>query len=420
MRTFFLGLLATTACTGSIGDMGGDDDVPPPATDVQIRVRDGNTAIAGVNVIFQAADETVIAEVITDATGTALAEMPEGGNLTVIRRYPPPATPEEELRPTEVYTYVGVEAGDRLELGAKIDELAPPSAINVMVPETAQGTITVNTSCGTGQGQAPLIPITVRGCNTSMTVYVMDGDQGSFVKQTAFSELVDVSSEPLLGTLASTLTATGVTLGTQVRAEKRIEMGGFQLFSTGERQIETTPATVDVPNLTGVDELLLTSITDVNNRRQLVAARQTYVKGTTVVDGSIGLIPYVENPNYSPTGLSWVEAGPAQAQPNMVLATLTITRDLGGLPPGADDIYVRAIVAPHAGTSLRMPMLSGLNAKFNPGATDQIAGAVGLVQFSGEYAAARPVVFTANNILDTAPMNGRVVLSYAGGTPPGL
>lgn len=419
MRTLLIGILATTACTGNIGDMG-DDDVPPPATDVQIRVRDGMTPVAGVSVIFQAADETVIAEAVTDAAGIALAEMPEGGNLTVIRSFPPPATPEEELRPTQVYTYVGVEAGDRLELGNKIDEVAPPSAINVMVPETAQGTITVNTSCGSGQGQAPLIPITVRGCGSSLTVYVMDGDNGSFVKQAPFSELIDVSSENLLGELASTLTASGVTLGTQVRAEKRLEMGGLQLFSTGEQRIDETPATVDMPDLTGVDELVLSSTIDENNRRQMSAQRRPFVKGTTVVDGSIGLIPYVSDPNYSPTGLSWVEAGPAQAQPSMVIATLTITRDTGGLTPGQDDIYVRAIVAPHGGSTLRMPMLSGINARYNPGATDEIAGALGLVQFSGDYAAARPVVFTASNILDVAPMNGRAVLSYAGNTPPSL
>nr|MBA2545115.1 hypothetical protein [Deltaproteobacteria bacterium] len=153
---------------------------------------------------------------------------------------------------------------------------------------------------------------------------------------------------------------------------------------------------------------------------QLVASRQPYVKGTTVVDGSVGLIPYVTNPVYSPTGLSWVEAGPAQAQPNLVIATLTVTRDIGGGLPGPNDIYVRAIVAPHAGMSLRMPMLPGTAAIFNPGATDQIAGALGLAQFSGDYVAARPTVFTGTSILDAAPMNGRVVLSYAGSTPPSL
>ncbi len=419
MRHFLLGLLsATTACTGSIGDMA-DDDLPPPATDVQIRVRDGITPIVGATVIFQGADESVIAELTTDATGTALAEMPEGGTLTVIRAYPA-AVPPEEQKTTEVYTYVGVEPGDRLELGRPTDELAPPSAINVMVPETAAGTINVKTQCGSGSGTAPLIPITVRGCGAELALYVTDGDQSSFAKQTAYAELVDVSSEALLGNLTSTLTATNVVLGTTVVAEKRIEMNGWTLASSGEKRIDTEPATIDVPNLTDVDELQLTRITDATNRTQLVASRQPYVKGTTVIDGSVGLIPYVATPNYSPTGLSWVEAGPAQSQPNMVIATLTITRDLGGATPGANDVYIRAIVAPHAGSSLRMPMLPGTASMFNPGASDQIAGSLGLAQFSGDYVAARAKVFTGASILDAAPMNGRVILSYAGNTPPGL
>ncbi|MBA2545089.1 MAG: hypothetical protein H0V17_35930, partial [Deltaproteobacteria bacterium] len=262
MRHLLLGLLLLpAACTGSIGDQGGDDDLPPPSTDVEIRIHDGNTPIAGVSVIFQATDESVIAEIITDATGTALAEMPEGGNLTVIRSYPPPVAPETEQRPTEVYTYVGVEAGDRLELGHKIDAAALPQAINVQVPAEAPGTIKVTTPCGSGEGTAPLIPITVRGCDSSLAVYVMDGDQSSFVKQMPYSELVDVSTEALLGKLSSTITATNVTLGTTVNVEKRLEMGGFSIYSTGNQRIDTTPASVDVPNLSGIDELLLAQIT---------------------------------------------------------------------------------------------------------------------------------------------------------------
>jgi len=419
MRHFIIGLGLLSACTGSIGDMTGDDDLPPPATDVQIRIQDGNTPIVGASVIFQAADQSVIAELLTDATGTALAEMPEGGNLTVIRTYPL-ATPPDEQQPIEVYTYVGVEPGDRLELGRKVDELALPGAINVMVPETAQGTINVKTPCGSGQGQPPLIPITVRGCDPSLIVYVTDGDQSSFVKQAPYGDLVDVSGEALLGTLGSSLTATNVTLGTTVVSEKILEINGWELYASGEKRIDTESQTIDVPQLTNVDELQRTRITDTLNRSQIVAQRQPYVRGTTVVDGSIGLIPYIASPNYSPTGLSWVEQGPAQAQPNLVIATLTITRDLGGAPPGPNDIYVRAIVAPHAGSTLPMPMLPGTAAMFNPGATDQIAGSLGLVQFSGEYVAARPRVFAGASILDAAPANGRVVLSYTGNTPPSL
>ena len=197
-------------------------------------------------------------------------------------------------------------------------------------------------------------------------------------------------------------------------------MGGFTLYSSGEQRIDTEPATIDLPQLTNVDELQVTRITDAMGRTQMVAERKAYTKGTTVVDGSVGLIPYVASPNYSPTGLSWVEQGPAQAQPNMVIATLSVSRDLGGGIPGPNDIYVRAIVAPHAGSTLRMPMLPGAAAIFNPGATDEIAGSLGLAQVSGEYAAARPLVFTASSILDAAPANGRVILSYAGNNPPSI
>jgi hypothetical protein len=418
MRHLLLGLLLLpAACTGTIGDTTDDDDVPPPSSDVQIRIRDGNTPIAGVTVIFQASDESLIAELTTDATGTALAEMPEGGNLTIIRTYPLAIPPEVQL-PAEVFTYVGVEPGDRLEAGRSTDELANPSAINVMVPEIAQGTISITTPCGSGQGTAPLIPITLRGCGASLPMYVTDGDGSSFAKLMPYSELVDVSSEPLLGKLSSTISATNVTLGTTVSVEKRLELSGFPLYSTGPKRVEATAATVDMPTLNNVDELLLTAITDGTNRTQMVSARKLYARGTTIVDGTVGLLPYLSDALYAPTGLSWVETGPALAQPDLVVATMTITRE--NALPSPTAVYIRAIVAPHTGGSLRMPVLPGAAAMFNPIATDEIAGAVGLAEITGDYAAARPTVFTASSILDTAPMDGRVVLTYAGNTPPGL
>ncbi len=423
MRILSLVLFTATACTGSIGNGNGtgDDDPPvPPSTDVQIRVRDANTPVVGATVIFQNLDESLIAEVQTDATGTATAEMPAGGNLTVIRTFPL-TLPVEESRKTEIYTYLSVEAGDRLELGDAVDELATPAAINVMVPDNGNNAnYTIKTPCGTGQGTGPLIPLTVRGCSSQLTVYVTDQDNSSFVKTMPYSNLVDVSTEALRGKLSSQILATNVTPGSQVIAEKRLVMGNFALFSSGEKRVDQTAQNVDLPTLTGIEELQLTRVVDPTNHAHMVAERKAYAQGTTSVDGSIGIIPSIETPNYSPTGLSWVEAGTGGAA-SVTLATLTITRDLGdGVPPGPNDVYIRSIVAPHTGATLRMPLLPGTGAQYNPGATDQIAGSLGIAQFTGDYAAARPVVFTAPSLFEVAPLGGRVVMSYTGNTPPGL
>src|SRR5215467_6793313 len=104
--------LVVSACTGSIGSTGGDDDgnppppppPPPPSTSVQIVVQDGAMPAAGVRVVFQNADGSQTTST-TDATGMAKADMPAGGNLSVIR----PGVQPPQL--DTVFTYVGVKGG---------------------------------------------------------------------------------------------------------------------------------------------------------------------------------------------------------------------------------------------------------------------------------------------------------------------
>ena len=92
----------------------------PPSTSVDLTVRDGQTPQPGVSVIFQHADGTLAAEAMTDANGVATAELPDGGSITVLRSFPP-VDAQTPAPPLEVYTYVGVKAGDHLALGRTTD-----------------------------------------------------------------------------------------------------------------------------------------------------------------------------------------------------------------------------------------------------------------------------------------------------------
>lgn len=400
-----------SACTGTVGDSGDDQPpLPPPATDVHIVVRDGNAPQANVRVIFQNSDDSTLAEAVTGADGLAMAEMPNGGNLTVIRTYPM-ATPPAVQRNPEVYTYVGVKAGDRLQLGRASSETTVPSAINVMVPTDAVGTVKIVTPCGTGQGTGPLIPITVRGCDAMVDFYVTDQDQSAFTKRAAFGPNIDLSLEPLLGALAATLSATNVIPNTQVNVELRIVAGHFELYSSGTKRVDEATQTVNLPNLTGVDQLTLATISGADGR-QMVARRETYSASPAIIDASAGLIPYVKTPDYSPTGISWTEEGAGTA--DFVVARVDVTRALVATE------YTRMIIAPHAGLSLRMPILTGADAMYNPTPADQIAGTHGLVTVTGGYDAARALAFTVSNITALAPAAGMATLSYAGANAPGF
>jgi hypothetical protein len=375
--------------------------------DVQIVVRDGALPQAGVQVIFQNADDTVVADLMTDAEGRAGVELPGGGNLTVIRTYPLPPDPAEPL-PAEAFTYVGVKPGDRLVLVRPVGDQAPASAINVIVSKTAQGTVKVTTPCGSGQGTAPIVPVTIRGCTPD--AFYVTANQASFFAHAPFSENVDISTMSLREMLSSSVSATNVAPGTQVTVEQRIESAGFLLYTSGAKRVEATPATIDLPQLDGVEQVVLTSVTGANNRTQVIASHAPYAAESPVVDASAGLIASVgDKPTFTPAGITWIEASPGT--PDLVISSLAVTR---GGPATPGNKYVRTTIAPYAGTSLRMPVLPGAGVAYNPAMGDQVDVSLGLAKVAGGYDAIRPAAFTVANLLDATPMNGQMTLSYAG------
>lgn len=404
------------ACTGSIetGQGGGDDGPDVPTDEVRVVVKDALAPQAGVRVIFQNADDSVIEEVMTDATGTASAQM-TAGNVSVIRTYvavtPPPP---EGNRVPEVLTYVGVKGGDLIELGkSEPTSVATPGAIVVKVPEV-QGTVTVKTPCGSGSGEAPNVAITVTNCPSMMDMYVTQNDQG-FYMQKPYAENIDVSTGVLNESLASTVTATNVPANSSVNVEQKIYAGGFMLFTTGDKRVDQQPQNVDMPNLTGVDGLVVMRVTTQQQGAVMTGTRSLYSGAVSSVDASAHPMPYIMgNTKYEPTGVTWMEAGTGAA--DAVMVTLAVTRGAAmGMTPAIDAEYVRAIIAPHGATTLRIPAVP--DARFNPSALDEIGGAIGLVSASGGYDAIRQHAFAKETIVDAAPAGGSISLSYSGQAP---
>lgn len=420
MRTTALVLFFASACTGSItsGPGGGDDQPPPSSSKVQITVRDNATAQANVRVLFQTSDGTTITEAATDASGVASADMPAGGNLTVIRTYPVATDPAQQKYP-EVFTYLGVKPGDQLQLGHMVDDSGTAAAINVKVPDTAQGTVKVVTPCGSGTGTAPNVAISVAGCASQIAIYVSDGGQNSFVAHAAYGNSIDLSTNSLVGNLSSSLSSINVTTGvTSVTAEARIVDGGYQLFSSGTKTVTTNPATVNMPNLSNVDELVIGTIATTAGGTQMIASRRPYQVTPTAIDASANLIAAIDKaPTATPTAVTWLESGTGTA--DFVIATVDVTRGSGNTLP-SDAQYTRTIIAPHAGATLAIPVLDGADATYNPVMKDQLSARVGLVQATGGYDAMRARAFSVTNIVDSTPMSGTVTLSYAGGNPPEL
>ena len=407
MRTILAGLLlASAACTGSIEDTGDVDPNLPPPTDVKVVVKDRYTPQAGVRVIFQNPDDSLISDIVTDANGAAEVAM-TAGNVTVIRSYPVPTNGGPRKVP-DVYTYVDVKAGDLLELGND-ESNGTAGAIVVKVPEGANGTVKVSTPCGSGQGTAPNVAITVTDCPTMMDFYVVDGDNSSFYKKAPYAENVNLGTEVLSGNLAATLAATNVPIGAQVNIEERVVAGMFALFSSGTKRVDQTPAQVNLPNVTGVEQLVLVQI-QATEGRQMVASRSSYSASPVIFDATANLIPFVSTVEYKPAGITWMETGAGTADATIV--RMDVTR---GGPQTVDNEYTRIIIAPHAVGTLHVPLLP--DALYNLGMMDQIAGTHGLIKATGGYAKLRGKAFVVANPIETAPTDGTVTLSYAGNPP---
>jgi hypothetical protein len=414
MRSALVAVLSVTACTGSITMDDDDDPIDPPTPTVAVIVRDGQRPVADVNVIFQASDHSVIADLRTGADGRATADLPAGGNVTVIRTYPLPTTPDEPPRPARVYTYVGVKGGDALQVTGELDmKSGTPNAINVKVPTTAAGTVKIVTPCGSGEGTAPTIPMTVVGCALEVPFYVTDGNGQAFVMRTQVSENVDLSAGVLTDSLDATATATNPQPDiSTITVEKRLQADAYQLFSTGAKRIDQTPQTVTLPDLQGIEQVTVAALTRTTGGTQIVTTREPYVVEPTIVDAGVARIPYTSKVTYAPTGVSWVEDGTGTA--DFVVATLTVSRPDQTSATGKLD-FVRTIVAPHTSQNLTLPQLPV--AQFNLTADDTITGTLGIVAMTGGYDAARATVFAHRSISDIAPMNGSATISYSGTAP---
>jgi hypothetical protein len=408
MRIFIGVAFLAAACTGTLTSATGpgsdDQGSAAPAGPVQITVRDGNAPQAGIDVLFQNSDGSIASETKTDSTGVASAPL-AAGNVTVARTFAGSAA-----RNPEIYTYVGVTAGDKLVLGDTTDDTGAPTTVNVTVPADADGTVNIVSSCGTGQGTAPTVAMSVAGCPSSVKFFVTDADDDSFVMTAPYSANIDLSNGLLNGTLGTTFRADSVSGDiSAVQVEVDAMDGSYELYSSGQQTIDDTdPQTVELPQLDNVDELIVATI-DSSMGTQMVASREVYAATPHTIDASENLVPYVSNATYSPSSVTWTENGAGAA--DFVVSTLAVT---------GNTTFTRYIIAPHSGASLSIPTLAGADSVYNLSGADTIDGTLGIGAMGGGYAAARQFAFNTSNLVDGTPMNGTISLSYADSMPPAM
>ncbi|MEJ7603070.1 MAG: hypothetical protein WKG01_34605 [Kofleriaceae bacterium] len=382
-------LLTVVACTG---ELTGGDDVPidPPVVDVTMTVRDQGVPAANIPVVFQAPDGTSIAELMTDGSGTAIAQMPDGGSVSVIR---------EQV----VYTYVGVKPQDNLVFGR--GELLDAAEVNVTVtvPAAAVGNVKITTPCGTGNGAAPTVALTLNGCATELDFLVED-DTGAFLAHAPVAGAVDFSAQTFQPASKTMIGLVAVPIDLEQTAiEKRLDTPApFYVFSTGAIPTRGT-VEATTPTLPTAEQVIVATVSRQKSQLQ-ISSRQPFSAGPSTVDVNAGMIKRTETTTVDPaTGLvAWLELG--EGAPDLVTAMVTITR--------GDQTITRVLAAPYTVANVAVPVLPPTYAALNMIPGDLATATHALAKVTGGYDAVRGRMFAVGSLINAVPMNGTATVSY--------
>lgn len=407
MRRLAFLTLFTAACLPGFDTTDPDEPIDPPIeeppapdTSVAVQIRAAGLGVSGIPVVFQGPDDSVLAELVTDATGVVSTDMPDGGSVTVVSR----ELDEGGTTRVTAYTYTGVKPGDLLDLTNPRRTGQAPITVRISVPlpildpdddpdtEPTSGAYAVITPCGAAAGVAPTIEITLDGCGAETDFFVIDETAGSFLAHRAISPTIDLSQEAVRGNLETTLAILNLPDTATVTVEKRLLTDGFLMYTS-------PPVPANVPTLvpdigaTIADQLVVATVnSQVGSRR--VASHSIYSNDTTGVDLVDTVLPVIQTIDFDGSAVMWTEQ--ALGTRDFAVATLvegSLTRMIAG---GTD-------------AALHIPALPSTYAvSFTPDA--QVSVALG--KATGGYDAVRGNLLNGN-LVDAAPMNGQIVVGEA-------
>src|SRR6202042_90094 len=130
------------------------------------------------------------------------------------------------------------------------------------------------------------VTMTVAGCPSSVMFYIADDDGDAGIVTAPYSANIDLSTAGLNGTLGTTFSATDLTPDISAVDVATYAMDGtYELYSSGNQAVDPTEQTVDLPNLSGVDEVVVATITS-SSGTQMVSSRKPYAATPHSIDAS--------------------------------------------------------------------------------------------------------------------------------------
>ncbi len=348
-------------------------------------------------VAFLRPDDAVVAEVMTDPTGTASAPMPDGGSVTVGAAGMVPTSGAYAV----VYTYLGVKNGQELTIGKPKSPAATPFKITVTVPATVEPTaqnFQFNSTCNinaSNQTNTRTVDMMLTAGCTAADFYVEAQDAQYKTLSTAWrtAQPVSAGANVSAGTaftpvVTSTLLVTNAPQFTTITPALDLVAGSFYpvpspfnssiTITNGSGSKKLTHGTIAGASLE--TRIEIAGVSD-----QFVIRRAAPSDFTTFDFATANLPTVASGVAYSPTASAvvWQESGHS---------TDTAATDLH-IKNGTARDFNWLIIGPHTSESLHVPHLPGSLAQFNIASGDMAIPTAAIGSFPGGYERIAPHAF---------------------------
>ncbi len=397
----------------------GADAAPDAPTNgpVEVTVLGAGGPIAGATVVFQNADDSVVASAITAANGVATQVMAPGGSVTVIAN----------AQSSEAATVLAVKPGDKIKIktnGPGVEEVFVN--VTLTLPANSAGTYTVRSSCGpnytslapTNNALAFSLPMS---CSQSTFVVKREATSGSgglpaatIVKAnvTPTNGVYDLSDQTFANLITNTITGADVPTINFVQGTVApivngmvaeldeslagIEAPGFPTFSGTFGRVDSAAATKQTVDL----------LFRAGGQQLFVAIAPV---GDYAFAGTSALLPWL-------TDVSWNSTGNSATFTTEVAGTAPINGAFVAVGFNRGKSYItHRVVAPNA-TALRFPVLPATLSDFNIVTGDNtFIEDAGLISSTGGYDALRQVFYVVDGprdvVIDSPLPNAKATVS---------
>ncbi|HPH65592.1 MAG TPA: hypothetical protein PLF40_07605 [Kofleriaceae bacterium] len=375
---------------------------------VKVTVVNRGAIVPNADVVFQNADDTVVAVAKSGPDGTAQATMRTGGSVTVVMPLIAPATSQT------VYTFLAVEPGDQLATDRVTVTTTKVSRVFNLPTVVGATSYDVRTECGNALGNAtPSVTIMVdTGCTMSNIYVTARGPtpRSFFAPNVTIpAGVLDLTNRTFTNSvqLAATLTNTPAVV-TSAQSSAQLVVGKLEMTAPDGTALTyplplspLTTGLLKVADIANADAFILTSIRRSSGASQLFFERTANAAFTfDVGQNQLPWLLAAPAVDLNANTILWTESNEGSAE--TTFASFRIARPA----PGVN--FTHEMISPHTVGKLVIPRLPAPLDTFNVTATDTPTSLnVQLATFPGGYDAIRATAFSASTVSERVPSRGR-------------